>query len=123
MFGFLATLTGATVLSSLFTQITAVPLKTSRYDERDSGCTNSPSSRNCWDGTYDIDTNWYNEGPSTGVIREYFFNVENVTISPDGFPVEVLAVNGQVPGPTIVADWGDTICELLLAENLSISLT
>lgn len=30
-------------------------------------------------------------------------------MAPDGVPRPVLAVNGQYPGPTIEADWGDTI--------------
>jgi FtsP/CotA-like multicopper oxidase with cupredoxin domain len=30
-------------------------------------------------------------------------------MAPDGFSREMLVFNGQYPGPTIVADWGDTI--------------
>lgn len=47
--------------------------------------------------------------PDTGVTREYWFNVENITAAPDGVERMVLAVNGSIPGPTIIADWGDEI--------------
>ncbi|GKT45069.1 laccase-1 [Colletotrichum spaethianum] len=63
----------------------------------------------CWDGTHDLSTNWYEEAPNTGVIREYWFEVTNTTLAPDGVERMVLAINGTVPGPTIVADWGDTV--------------
>lgn len=71
-------------------------------------CVNSASDRSCW-GDYDLSTNYYDEVPDTGVTREYWFNVENITAAPDGRERVVLAVNGSVPGPTIIADWGDNI--------------
>ncbi|KAF3764262.1 hypothetical protein M406DRAFT_346480 [Cryphonectria parasitica EP155] len=71
-------------------------------------CVNSASDRSCW-GDYDISTNYYDVVPDTGVTREYWFNIENTTASPDGIERIVLAVNGSVPGPTIIADWGDEI--------------
>lgn len=30
-------------------------------------------------------------------------------MSPDGTPRLVMAINGQYPGPTLYADWGDTM--------------
>lgn len=71
-------------------------------------CVNSAEDRSCW-GDYDISTNYYDVVPDTGVTREYWFNVENVTAAPDGVERIVLAINGSVPGPTIIADWGDEI--------------
>ncbi|EPQ65769.1 Bgt-1212 [Blumeria graminis f. sp. tritici] len=71
-------------------------------------CTHDASARNCW-GDYDISTDYYDVIPDTGVIREYWFNIVNTTAAPDGFERVVLSVNGSVPGPTIVADWGDTV--------------
>ena len=32
-----------------------------------------------------------------------------MTLAPDGFSREMLVFNGQYPGPTIEADWGDTL--------------
>ena len=71
-------------------------------------CTNSATDRSCW-GDYDLSTNYYDEVPDTGVTREYWFNIQNATAAPDGVERVVLSVNGSVPGPTIIADWGDTV--------------
>lgn len=71
-------------------------------------CTNSADDRTCW-GDYDISTNYYDESPDTGVVREYWFDIVNGTASPDGVERIVLTVNGSFPGPTIIADWGDTV--------------
>ncbi|ETS74991.1 hypothetical protein PFICI_13475 [Pestalotiopsis fici W106-1] len=71
-------------------------------------CTNSAEDRSCW-GDYDISTNYYDEAPDTGVVREYWFNIVNTTAAPDGVERVVLSVNGSIPGPTIIADWGDTV--------------
>lgn len=76
-------------------------------------CTNSAEDRSCW-GDYDISTNYYDEAPDTGVVREYYFNIVNTTAAPDGIERVVLSVNGSVPGPTIIADWGDTVGESFL---------
>ena len=32
-------------------------------------------------------------------------------MAPDGYLTNMTVVNGQFPGPTIEADWGDTIRE------------
>ncbi|KAJ4992510.1 Laccase-2-like protein 4 [Stagonosporopsis vannaccii] len=56
-----------------------------------------------------IDTDWYNYVPNTGVTREYWLDITNMTIAPDGFERVALGVNNSVPGPTIEANWGDTI--------------
>lgn len=59
--------------------------------------------------SFDINTNYYEEVPDTGVVREYYFNLVNTTAAPDGRERQVLLVNGSFPGPTIIADWGDTV--------------
>ncbi|PHH74025.1 hypothetical protein CDD80_3408 [Ophiocordyceps camponoti-rufipedis] len=48
---------------------------------------------------------WTNKG----VTREYWLEITDVTVSPDGIPRPAMAVNGSIPGPTIFADWGDTV--------------
>lgn len=42
-------------------------------------------------------------------FREYEFTVARGIISPDGFQKEAILVNGQFPGPTIEANYGDTL--------------
>jgi FtsP/CotA-like multicopper oxidase with cupredoxin domain len=43
------------------------------------------------------------------LTMQYWFNVENVTMAPDGVSREMIVVNGQYPGPTVEANWGDWI--------------
>lgn len=74
-----------------------------------STCTNGPTSRNCWSAGYDIDTDFDKDWPSTGNTVSYTFDITNATLSPDGYQRMVLAINGQYPGPTIYANWGDMI--------------
>lgn len=71
-------------------------------------CENSADNRTCW-GQYDINTDYYETWPTTGVIREYWLNAEQITLSPDGYETTVQVFNGSLPGPTIEADWGDEI--------------
>lgn len=72
------------------------------------GCSNGATSRSCW-GAYNINTDYSTSWPITGVTKSYTFHITNTTLSPDGTPKQVLAVNGQIPGPTIEVNWGDTI--------------
>ncbi|KAI1269263.1 laccase-1 [Xylariaceae sp. FL1019] len=72
-------------------------------------CTNSATSRSCWTDGFDIDTDYYVDGPDTGVVREYWLSVEGLTCAPDGVDRYCLTFNGTVPGPLITADWGDTL--------------
>ncbi|OQE12344.1 hypothetical protein PENVUL_c001G00258 [Penicillium vulpinum] len=71
---------------------------------------NLPSDRSVW-CNYSIDTDYENVAPNTGVTREYWFEVNETTLSPDGFmpPRLAMTVNGTLPGPTLVADWGDWV--------------
>lgn len=94
-------------MAALPAVLAAPNLDLSALSKRES-CTNSADDRTCW-GDYDISTNYYDEAPDTGVTREYWFDVQNITAAPDGIERVVLAVNGSVPGPTIIADWGDTV--------------
>jgi len=47
--------------------------------------------------------------PITCKTVKYDFTITNTTLVPDGVERLVLAVNGQMPGPLIEANWGDTI--------------
>lgn len=95
----------AVVLSST-TQASGIH---SRAASNTSACSgNTASNRNTW-CDYDIDTNYYDEAPDTGVTVEYWFELQNVTTAPDGVSRNALTVNGSFPGPTIYANWGDTV--------------
>jgi FtsP/CotA-like multicopper oxidase with cupredoxin domain len=62
-----------------------------------------------WGDRMANDTNYYQDIPTTGVTRKYDFTVARATIAPDGYEKSAMLVNGQFPGPTIEADWGDWI--------------
>lgn len=72
----------------------------------------SANAPTCW-GDYSLLTNFYDDGPDTGVVREYWFDIVNGTASPDGVERLVYTINGSLPGPTIYADWGDTVGKYL----------
>lgn len=98
------------VLSSLFALPGVFGAATAPgCNSRAATCVNSPSTRSCWSDGFDISTNYYESVPDAGVTREYWFNIENGTASPDGVEVPVQTINGSLPGPTIVADWGDWV--------------
>ncbi|KAK3381955.1 multicopper oxidase [Podospora didyma] len=70
---------------------------------------NSATDPTCWDDNFNLETNYYETGPKTGKVHTYDFVITNITVSPDGIERTALAINGQIPGPAITANWGDTI--------------
>lgn len=77
---------------------------------RDACKGNTPTTRDKWCNN-DINSDYYGGNyPDTGVTREYWFELtDGVALSPDGVSRYVQTINGTVPGPTIVADWGDNV--------------
>lgn len=69
---------------------------------------NTANTRDKW-CTYDINTDYTTVVPETNVTREYYFNLEHVTVAPDGRARSAIAINGSIPGPTIEANWGDEV--------------
>jgi FtsP/CotA-like multicopper oxidase with cupredoxin domain len=69
---------------------------------------NTADDRSVW-CDYDTSTDYYNDVPDTGVTREYWFELTDVTVAPDGYSRPAMAINGSIPGPTIIADWGDEV--------------
>ncbi|KAK7710263.1 hypothetical protein SLS64_005847 [Diaporthe eres] len=67
---------------------------------------NTASTRSTW-CDYDLSTDWYNTVPDTGVTREYWLELSDTTVSPDGVSRYAMAINGSIPGPTLYGDWGD----------------
>lgn len=63
-------------------------------------------------------TSPYTQSPTTGIIRSYDFTISRGVISPDGYERNVLLVNGAFPGPTIEANWGDTI-QVTMHNNIT----
>lgn len=114
--GFDCKMLSATILSSLGALFSSVALAAPAGDasvlsQRQQCEFDSANSPDCW-GDYSLSTNWYEEAPDTGVVREYWFEVAEHTAAPDGVERIVMSINGSIPGPTIYADWGDTVGKL-----------
>lgn len=62
-----------------------------------------------WGSLTASNANPYTQSPTTGHVQHYDFTIKRGTIAPDGYLRDVLLINGQFPGPTIEANWGDTI--------------
>ncbi|KAH7355718.1 multicopper oxidase [Pyrenochaeta sp. MPI-SDFR-AT-0127] len=81
---------------------------TNRFIPRAECSGNTATTRSQW-CSYSIDTDYTTEVPDTGVTREYWLELTDVTVAPDGVSRSAMAVNGTIPGPTLFADWGDTV--------------
>src|SRR5947209_17281574 len=64
---------------------------------------NTATTRSEW-CDYSISTDYYETAPDTGVTREYWLELTDVTVAPDGVSRSAMAINGSIPGPTIFAD-------------------
>ncbi|KAI1407056.1 multicopper oxidase [Hypoxylon sp. FL1857] len=69
---------------------------------------NTATTRNEW-CDFSIDTDYTTVVPDTGVTREYWLELTDVTVAPDGVSRPAMAINGTIPAPTLFADWGDTV--------------
>ncbi|KAI4632662.1 hypothetical protein J4E80_000019 [Alternaria sp. BMP 0032] len=88
-----------------------------RRDGYKTNCNHGPQSRGCWNGDFSIDTDMDLHWPNTGKTVKYHLTISNATGAPDGFERPILLINGQTPGPTILADWGDDL-EITVTNNL-----
>ncbi|UKZ91485.1 uncharacterized protein TrAFT101_006462 [Trichoderma asperellum] len=101
---FVASLIAGTVLAFPSFDRTVAP-----YLHPRSSCSgNTATTRNEW-CDFDISTDYYIEAPDTGVTREYWLELTDITVAPDGFSRYAQAINGSIPGPILFADWGDTV--------------
>jgi hypothetical protein len=83
----------------------------------DSICHNGPFTRACWKDGFSISTNYDSTWPVTGRTVSYHLEITNATIAPDGLSRMGALINGQYPGPTIIANWGDTL-QVSVKNNL-----
>lgn len=79
-------------------------------DEEDEGCT--PCEGQSGSLPYcgaDVETDHYQFTPKTCRTVHYELDITNGTVAPDGIERIAFLINGQMPGPPIEANWGDTI--------------
>jgi hypothetical protein len=74
----------------------------------DNGC-NTPDTRSSWCNGLSIHSDRDTSAPDTGDVCEYDFTIGSVQWDFEGDKRPALAVNGQIPGPAIVCNWGDTV--------------
>ncbi|GKT49106.1 laccase [Colletotrichum spaethianum] len=97
---------GAVFLASL---VQANPIRSA--EPRQAGCgSNGPGNRACWNGDFNLDSDFEILTPPQGKLRTFDFTLSNLTdIAPDGVHKPAMLINNQFPGPTIEADWGDFV--------------
>ncbi|KUI63476.1 Laccase [Cytospora mali] len=100
----------------LYSQLTlAVPSLANRLEPilaRQQESCNTATDRSCWTDGFDINTDYEISTPLTGVVRNYTLTLTEVDnwTGPDGYVKEkVMMINDDIIGPTIYAQWGDTI--------------
>ncbi|KAJ9614470.1 hypothetical protein H2200_002607 [Cladophialophora chaetospira] len=79
--------------------------------------TTPPSGGFPWGDRKASDANSDSSPPATGAVRSYNFVISRGYLAPDGVELDLLLVNGQYPGPTIEANWGDTI-QVTVTNNI-----
>ncbi|KAK4496153.1 hypothetical protein PRZ48_012132 [Zasmidium cellare] len=95
---------------SLCSQAFALPQSSdlATRDTADGACTNGPLTRACWSDGFSIATDFDQKFPTTGNTVTYNLEITNGTCNPDGHGERIcFLINGQYPGPTIRASWGD----------------
>lgn len=97
------------LVGSVACLVSANPAIRHTSNAKRSACSgNTATTRTEW-CDYDINTDYTSEVPDTGVTREYYLELIEATVAPDGYSRTALTVNGSIPGPTLEADWGDTV--------------
>ncbi|KZM18436.1 laccase, multicopper oxidase, benzenediol:oxygen oxidorectuctase [Ascochyta rabiei] len=90
----------------------ASAIPTSLVERQDGACTNTARTRNCWSDGYSIATDFDAKSPPDGTTVTYNLEISNVTkphLDGSAGSRQFQLINGQYPGPTIRAKWGDTI--------------
>ncbi|KAI0912663.1 multicopper oxidase-domain-containing protein [Ustulina deusta] len=99
-------------LASLLVRLgQCAPSQPNVLEVRGPGACYTPSNRACWSTGFDINTDYETNTPS-GIVRTFNLEVteHDNWPGPDGrVKSKVMLVNNQYPGPTLQADWGDTL--------------
>jgi FtsP/CotA-like multicopper oxidase with cupredoxin domain len=109
----------------LFSTLTgASPSILEQVEPRAPGACHTATNRACWSDGFDINTDYERFTPE-GTLRTFTWDIteHNDWTGPDGVVKDkVMLVNGVFPGPTLEADWGDTI-EVTIRNQLELNGT
>ncbi|KAI5919594.1 probing oxygen channels in Melanocarpus Albomyces laccase [Camillea tinctor] len=89
----------------------AIPSPLAELSTHDPGSCNTPSNRACWSNGFDIHTDYETKTPP-GKVKTFHLEIteHDHWKGPDGrIRDKAMLINNQFPGPTLVADWGDTL--------------
>lgn len=101
---------GADRMGKLVKRTSTTTTSTTSARKADPTCTPGPHNRACWYNGYSVATDFDKKSPTTGKTVSYHLEITNTTCNPDGNgPQQCMLINNQYPGPTIQADWGDTL--------------
>ncbi|CAJ2504677.1 Uu.00g120710.m01.CDS01 [Anthostomella pinea] len=103
---------------------TAAPSGLQTLEPRAAGSCHSATSRACWSSGYTVQTD-YEQSTPPGGIKTFNWEIteHDNWQGPDGrVKSKVMLVNNQYPGPTLTADWGDTI-KVTIKNSLRINGT
>ncbi|KAI0390094.1 multicopper oxidase [Xylariaceae sp. FL0594] len=109
----------ARILAGLAVLCQAAPSQQGQLEARASGTCNTAQNRTCWTPGYDIKTDYEAKTPP-GQVRTFNWVVteRNNWTAPDGtVKSKVMLINNAYPGPTLAADWGDTV-RVTITNNL-----
>lgn len=108
-------LTGLVSVSLLLSLTVAAPapaLEISEIETRAASTCNTPSNRACWTDDFNLQTDYETSTPPAGSNRTFNWELterDNFETADGRILPKVMLVNGQFPGPTLQADWGDEI--------------
>ncbi|KAI1750736.1 multicopper oxidase-domain-containing protein [Xylaria castorea] len=87
------------------------PSQPNGLEVRGPGSCYTASNRACWSPGFDINTDYETKTPP-GTTKTFTWEVKEYDnwTGPDGrVKSKVMLINNQYPGPTLTADWGDTV--------------
>lgn len=93
--------------SATYTAATTVTTSTASLSTQSLSTSTSTATATATPPTYTLATT-FEIGTAT-TTRSYTWTIAKATASPDGYTKEVYAINGQMPGPLIEANEGDTV--------------
>ncbi|KAI1317772.1 laccase [Xylariaceae sp. FL0255] len=107
----------------LFCSSRGAPSSALESGVHDATC-HTANDRACWSPGFDINTDYESSTPA-GVTRTFNWTVEEFPNwpAPDGsVKSSAMLINGMYPGPTITANWGDTL-SVTVTNNLELNGT
>ncbi|KAK7932433.1 Laccase-1 [Apiospora marii] len=112
----LPSLTGLVSLSLLVNLSAAVPapaLEVSQIETRAASTCNTPDNRACWTDDFNLQTDYETSTPPAGSSPRTFdweiTEQDNYETADGRVLPKVMLINGQFPGPTLQANWGDDV--------------